>query len=80
MGKVVGFEAKTFNFEDGKTVSGFYLYTTEARKGVTGTACERTFVSESKLNGYVPVLDDEIIINYNRFGKPQGVVKVDSHE
>lgn len=75
MGKVVGFEAKTFSFEDGKTVSGFYLYTTEARKGVTGTACERTFVSDGKLNGYVPVIGDEIIINYNRFGKPQSVVK-----
>lgn len=80
MGKVVGFEAKTFSFEDGKTVSGFYLYTTEERKGVTGTACERTFVSDGKLNGYVPELGDEIIINYNRFGKPQSVVKDASHE
>lgn len=75
MAKVIGFERKTFNFEDGKTVNGFYLYLSEQRQGVTGISCERVFVSTNKLDGYTPVLDDEIEVYYNRFGKPQRVVK-----
>ena len=75
MSKVVGFEGKTFKFDDGKTVTGFYLFLEEKRAGVTGISTDRVFVSSSKLDGYVPVLDDEIIVNYNRWGKPQSVIK-----
>lgn len=75
MAEVIGFEAKTFTFEDGKSVSGFNLYLSERRTGVTGTAAERVFVSTAKLNGYVPVLGDKITVNYNRFGKPQSIFK-----
>ena len=76
MAQVIGFEAKTFNFEDGNSVSGFFLFLAEKRQGVTGTSCERVFVSNKKLEGYEPALDDEIVVNYNRFGKPQSVQKV----
>ena len=75
LSKVVGFEEKNFTFDDGKTVTGFYLYLEEKREGVTGISTDRVFVSSSKLNGYVPMLDDEIIVNYNRWGKPQSVMK-----
>lgn len=75
MSQLVGFEAKKFKFDDGNQVEGFYLYTVEEKKGVTGTATDRVFVSTSKLDGYVPVLGDEITINYNRWGKPQSVFK-----
>ena len=75
MSKVVGYENKTFKFEDGKSVSGLYLYLSEERAGVTGISCERVFVSDQKLEGYMPVLNDEIEVYYNRFGKPQRVVK-----
>lgn len=75
MAKVIGFEGKTFTFDDGKCVNGFYLYLSENRPGVTGTSCERVFVSQGKLDGYVPVLGDEIEVYYNRFGKPQRIVK-----
>ena len=75
MAKLIGFEAKTFTFEDGKTVTGFYLFTSEKRQGVTGESCSRDFVSTAKIGGYVPVLGDNITINYNRYGKPQSVVK-----
>lgn len=75
MAELVGFEAKTFKFDDGNTVSGFFLHTQEKRNGVTGVAVERTFVSEKKLDGYVPVLGDDIVINYNRYGKAQSVVR-----
>lgn len=75
MSKVIGFEGKTFTFDDGKSVNGFYLYLSDKRPGVTGISCERVFVSQAKLDGYVPVLDDEIEVYYNRFGKPQRIVK-----
>ena len=73
MARLVGFEAKNFKFEDGNEVSGFYLYTEEERNGVTGTATDRVFVSNKKLDGYVPVIGHDITVNYNRFGKPQSV-------
>lgn len=73
MAKLVGFQGKTFTFDDGKTSEGFYLFTEEHRSGVTGIATDRVYVSNSKLNGYVPVLGDEIKINFNRWGKPQDV-------
>lgn len=75
MSQLVGFEAKSFKFDDGKQVEGFYLYTTEKKKGVTGIATDRVFVSTSKLGEYVPVLGDEVTINYNRWGKVQSVFK-----
>lgn len=75
MAEIIGFEGKTFNFEDGKTVTGFNLFLSEKRPGVTGISAERVFVSTAKLNGYVPVLGDKITINYNRFGKPQSIYK-----
>ena len=73
MAVLVGFEAKTFTFEEGKTVSGFYLHTEEKRNGVTGMSVERVFLSQQKLDGYGPRLGDDVTIYYNRFGKPQGV-------
>ena len=74
MSKVIGFEGKKFTFDNGRSVEGFYLYLAEKRTGVTGTSCERVFVSQAKLDGYTPKLDDEIEVFYNRFGKPQKVV------
>ena len=74
--KVMGFESKTFTFEDGKKVSGYYLYLSEKRSGVTGMSCERVFISDAKLEGYSPILDDEVEVYYNRFGKPQRLVKL----
>lgn len=73
MARLVGFQGKSFIFDDGKQVEGFYLFTEEQRSGVTGTACDRVFISSGKLGGYVPVLGDEIKVNFNRWGKPQDI-------
>ena len=73
LSKLVGFEAKTFTFEDGKQVSGFNLFFEEKKTGVTGIATDRVFVSSQKLDGYVPVLGDELTVNYNRWGKVQSI-------
>lgn len=70
--KLIGFERKTFNFENG-TVTGYNLFLSESRKGVEGLSAERVFCSDNKLNGYSPKLNDELIILYNRFGKVQEV-------
>lgn len=75
MVKIVGFEAKTFCFDDGKKVDGFYLYTEESRTGVTGVAAERNFISSAKLDGYIPGLGDDVEIYYNRWGKVQKILK-----
>ena len=70
----MGFEAKHFSFEDGKNVDGFYLYVEEQRTGVTGIATDRVFVSNAKLDGYVPRLGDDLTVNYNRWGKVQSIL------
>lgn len=74
--KVVGFEDKRFKFDDGKTVSGQFIYLSEERDGVTGMACERVFLSDNKLSGYIPVIGDEVEVSYNRFGKPQRITRL----
>lgn len=76
MAKLVGFEAKSFTFDDGNKVNGYYLHTEEKINGVTGLSVDRSFVSEKKLDGYIPVLGDEIELRYNRFGKIQSVQKL----
>lgn len=76
MAILVGFQAKKFTFEDGNTVEGYYLHTEEQLNGVTGTAVDRTFVSQKKLADYIPKIGDEIQISYNKYGKPQSVIKI----
>lgn len=76
MAKLVGFEAKSFTFDDGNKVNGYYLHTEEKINGVTGLSVDRSFVSDKKLDGYIPVLGDEIELRYNRFGKIQSVHKL----
>lgn len=68
--QVVGFKASSFKVPDtGAQISGYNLYLTEERDGVTGVAVERAFLSDRKLAGYVPQVGDELHLNYNRFGK-----------
>ncbi len=75
--KVIGFKDTTYDFKkENKQVIGKTLYLAEERKTVTGFHCESVFVSEGKLDGYKPALDDEIEVYYNRFGKVQSVKKV----
>lgn len=72
MYSVVGFRNKTFNFDDGKFVSGFELHVTEENSVVTGVAVDRFFVSMNKLtDGVVPSVGDVVDIRFNRFGKVQ---------
>lgn len=39
----------------------------------TVTACERVYLTDRKLNGYVPHVGDTVDITYSRNGKPTGI-------
>lgn len=74
MFQIIGFRRKSFTFkEDNRTVSGYELHLIEERKGIEGHAAENLFVSDNKLNGYTPVLNDLIEIVWNRWGKVEAV-------
>ena len=75
MCKVIGLQKKNLKFQDGREVSGYTLYLTEARTGVTGIACDSIFVSDSKLADYIPSVNDTIEIRWNRWGKVDGIVR-----
>lgn len=77
MATVIGFQKKKYTFDDGNSTEGFSLFIQEKRDGVTGLACERMYVSNAKMGAYIPVLGDEIRINYNRWGKPQEIILVE---
>lgn len=77
--KILGFENVQFNFNDGKTVKGVYVYLSDNAvnpQKVTGVRTERIFLSESKAAecNFIPKLGDNVQVNYNRFGKVQSIV------
>lgn len=81
---VLGYEHTTFHFNDGRDVSGYYLYLQEdnpnAIKNVTGIKTERVFLSDAKINDsrYSPKVGDNIKVYYNRYGKVDSVSKTAS--
>lgn len=78
MYQVIGFRRKSFTFKEdnNKTVSGYELHLIEERKGIEGRAAENLFVSDNKLDGYSPVLNDLIEIVWNRWGKVDAIKRV----
>lgn len=73
--KVIGVQRKNLKFQDGREVSGYTIFVTEPRTGVTGFACDSLFVSDSKLGDYIPAVNDLIDIRWNRWGKVDGVYR-----
>lgn len=71
--EVIGYRNSSFKSADGNTITGVTLYLTCGDNNVTGVIAERVFVSMNKLNGYVPKLDDVIDVEYNKYGKVNGV-------
>ena len=69
--KIIGYADSMFTAADGTVVEGMNIYCTESRKNVIGSACERIYISAAKLNdaGYIPSIDDEIEVLYNKYGK-----------
>lgn len=71
--KVLGFENKSFTFDDGRSVNGMYLYLGDESPKVTGMRTERVFMSDGRLAGFVPKVGQNVRIFYNRYGKPDTI-------
>lgn len=79
--KVLGYEQAKFSFQDGRIVTGMYLYLSETDatrlKNVTGMKTERVFLSTEKLErcSFSPKVGEDVSIYYNRYGKVDSVVR-----
>lgn len=73
--KVIGFRKSSFKGDDGQEVSGVNLFLTEKCEKGEGLSCDRIYVMDRILaaSGYTPKLGDEVIIEWNRWGKCSGI-------
>ena len=68
--KLVGYRKTSFTPKDSNDViDGYNLYLTYSDEKVTGEACERVFLTSTKMAGYKPEVGDELSVVYNRYGK-----------
>ena len=67
--KILGYKRNDFEGSSGAKITGYNLYVKDA----DGTACERVYLTDSKLNGYAPHVGDTVNITYNRNGKPAAI-------
>ena len=77
--EVIGFKHSPFETQDGKTINGYniYLIAPLGDKG-NGMEAERIYVSADKLLAckYVPKVGDNVNVIYNKYGKPDAIVKI----
>ena len=73
--KVIGFYEKSFTGSNGSIIEGVNIYYTYPLKSGTGSGSAKVFVSSNRLStlGYYPSIDDDIVFEYNRFGKITGI-------
>lgn len=68
--ELVGYRRSAFTATDtGERIVGYNLYLTGEEEKVEGKVTERVFLSDKKLNGYIPQLGDKLELVYNRYGK-----------
>lgn len=73
--KVIGYQK--IDFKDQKTgnrVQGYNLFLTSEPDNdkIVGVKCEKLFIASQYVD-YSPVLNDEIVILYNRYGKVSSI-------
>lgn len=77
--KVIGYKRNNFQTKEGNTVTGLNLYLAAPVSGpdAEGLTAERIYMSDAKLAkcGYKPRVNDEVTVLYNRFGKPESIIK-----
>lgn len=78
---VLGFQRNDFETPDGKIITGYNFYLGQELSGpdADGQRVERIYLSDKRLsesNYKQPSVGDDVIINYNRFGKPSGIYKI----
>lgn len=68
--KLVGYRRSAFTAKDtGERISGYNLFLTGEDEKVEGVVTDRVFLSDARMNGYLPRVGDDLEIIYNRYGK-----------
>lgn len=73
--KIIGIRPSSFTGSNGETISGKNFYFTYPLDTGDGCGCERAYLTDAKLSQleFVPQVGDEVVLDYNRFGKPSGM-------
>lgn len=78
--KVIGFRRVDFAGTDGKQITGYSVFCAFPIRSDSGAGMgvDKIFLSDRKLAEcqYMPSLDDEVNVSYNRFGKVDSVALV----
>ena len=67
--KILGYKRNDFEGSSGAKITGYNLYVTSYDlygKDADGTACERVYLTDSKLNGYAPHVGDTVNLQPQR--------------
>ena len=74
--KVIGFKKVNFETPEHQQIKGYRVFCTLAPdESITGTGCEVFFVSETKADGWIPRVNEEIDIVYNKYGKIDRIIR-----
>lgn len=68
IGTVLGFRRMSFHTDDGADISGYRVYCSYADENVQGIATDSFFLRDRQ-GGYVPVLDDIVMVDRNQHGR-----------
>lgn len=72
--EVIGFRYCDFTDKAGVNVKGYKLFLMrQENPNIQGMECMPIFVKLDAMNGYVPCLDDIIVLYYNKYGKVSSV-------
>lgn len=74
--KVIGVEHRNFTAPDGNQISGMDIYVAYEDRRTEGLRAERVFLSDRKMEGYIPVPGDYVKLEYNRYGKVDVISQV----
>lgn len=77
--KILGYEKVKFNFDDGRSCEGYYLYLHDDKaypQKVVGMKTERVFISDAKASAcnFSPKVGNAVKVLYNRYGKVDEIV------
>lgn len=72
---VIGYRKTGFDTKDGKHIDGYNIYCAYPLDKGEGDGAERLFMTVDKLLGcgYNPTVGDNIVVRYNRYGKPDSI-------
>lgn len=83
MSKIVGFARADFTTKDGTEITGYSVYIEEPVTGndCSGVKTDRFFLTDNKVKkmnvDLYALVDKEVNILYNRYGKPEQITVVD---